>query len=130
MYKEVSRVQSQKNKIDDFIESGKIITLDKDLDIHLLSRLYDEYKLGDGETESICICIEESFLICCDDKKARIAAEKELTKPNVMGSLRLLKMAVIDNIIRCNDAESSYSEMLLKGGFLPKDIQHSYFCSS
>lgn len=130
VYNEVSRVKSQKNKIDDFIESGKIIKFDKEIDIHLISRLYDEYKLGDGETESICICIEESFLICCDDRKARNASEKELTKSNVIGSLRLLKMAVTNNIIKCNDAENSYFEMLLKGGFLPKDIEHSYFCSS
>lgn len=130
VYKEVSKIQTQKDKIDDFIESTKIIKWNKDIDINLISRLYDDYKLGDGETESLCICIEESFLICCDDRKARVASEKELTKPNVIGSLRLLKMAVIENVIKCNDAESSYFTMLLKGGFLPKDIQHNFFCSS
>ena len=129
VYNEVAEVEYQKKIIDDFIASGKIQLWEEEIGINLLSRLYSKYGLGDGETESITICIGSNLLFCCDDNKARNAGKVEFGETRVMGSLRLLKLAVSENIIKCNDAEFSYLEMKFKGGWLPK-IDHAYFCKA
>lgn len=130
VYKEVSKIQTQKETVDFLIASGKLLNWPNNINISLISRLYNDYGLGDGETESIAICIETGFSICCDDKKARTASQTEITDDRLMGSLRLLKLAVIENIIKCTDAQVSYIEMLFKGGFLPKNVDNDYFCSA
>lgn len=53
---------------------------------------------------------------------------KEIGNNNVIGSLRLLKLTVIHNIIECTDAFSSYIDMIYKGGFLPRNIENHFFC--
>lgn len=130
VYGEVSKLESQKQFIDNAIAEGKLIKWKGDIDLDLLNTLYEEYGLGDGETESIAIGISTAYSLCCDDKKARIAANNELNQSHVIGSLGMLKMAVMDNIIKCTDATLSYLEMILKGGFLPKNLDGNYFCNA
>jgi predicted nucleic acid-binding protein len=130
VYKEVSKVQDQKQIIDDLIATKKLFLWSGKMDLTVLIGLYGKYMLGDGETESIAICKLDNSLICCDDRKARSAAELEILPENCMGSLKILKLAVIDNIIKCTDAETSYLTMKHKGGFLPKNIDNSYFCKA
>jgi predicted nucleic acid-binding protein len=130
VYGEVSKVENQKLIIDNAIEQGRLIEWEGELDFDLLNTIYEEYGLGDGETESIAIAISKACSICCDDKKARNAAKNELSQSIIIGSLGMLKMAVMDNIIKCTDATLSYLEMILKGGFLPKDLDGNYFCNA
>lgn len=130
VYYEVAKITSQKTEVDKFTANGKLIVWTQNISVGLLSHLFDTYGLGDGETESTAICVETGFLLCCDDRKARTAAQKEITDARLKGSLRLLKHAVIENIIKCTDAQVSYIEMVVKGGFLPKNVENDYFCSA
>ncbi|MGE0567308.1 MAG: hypothetical protein AB7O73_05110, partial [Bacteroidia bacterium] len=130
VYKEIAKIESQKIEVDKQVSAAKLGIWKQNINVGLLSHLFDTYSLGDGETESTAICIENSFSLCCDDKKARSAAQKEITDARLMGSLRLLKHAVIENIIKCTDAQISYIEMKVKGGFLPKNVENNYFCSA
>jgi len=128
VYNEVAKITSQKTEVDKYITDGKLNVWKQNINVGLLAHLFDTYGLGDGETESTAICKENNFLLCCDDKKARTAAQKEITDAHLMGSLRLLKHAVIENIIKCTEAQVSYIEMVVKGGFLPKNVENDYFC--
>lgn len=131
VYKETTKIPTQKEVIDEYLASGQLRISESELDVSLLSNLYENYNLGDGETESIAICKNNpSTLLCCDDKKARTAAGKEMDSTNIIGSLRLLKIAVGEEIIKCTDAQISYLEMKFKGGFLPKGIDNHYFCKA
>jgi predicted nucleic acid-binding protein len=128
--REAAKIVSQKEIIDYFTSSGKLIIWSNNISVSLVTRLIAVYGLGDGETESIAICIENGFSLCCDDKKARSAAQNEITGNLVMGSLRLLKLAVSEKVIKCTEAQISYLEMVIKGGFLPKNIAEDYFCKA
>jgi predicted nucleic acid-binding protein len=130
VYNEVSKKQSQKEIIDKAIEDQSIFLWKKEINLEFVGRLFLTYNLGDGETESIAMCHEDMLYICCDDRQARSAAAKELTESMVMGSLRLLKMTVEQDIIKCTEAKFCYLEMMLKGGFLPKKIEDNYFCKA
>jgi predicted nucleic acid-binding protein len=130
VYREVCKVEGQKKIIDDLLACGKLKMWVEEINIELLSKLYSLYSLGDGETECIAICIENNVEMCSDDRKARMAGENELMKEKVMGSLRLLKMAVGADLIKCSDAKIAYHEMRAKGGFLPKNVENAYFCKA
>lgn len=127
VYDEVTVIQSQKNIIDDLINSGKIIQIIEDVPIHDFKILKKQYGLGDGETESIAHCKNNKYHISSDDQKARICGGKELSETSVIGSLFLLREAVRLKIINCNDAKSAYLLMKIQGGFLPT-VDESYLC--
>lgn len=127
VYNELAKVHTQKVIIDTLINEGILIMLDVDIDVDLLISLYKEYNLGDGETESMVLCKQLGFALCCDDRKARKASNDVIGEKSVMGSLRLMKFAVIEELIVCTDAELSLVKMKLEGGFLP-NVGHGYFC--
>lgn len=127
-YDELCKVDDQCLKINKLLDSGSLLLYKDDIDVLRLEELFNLYGLGDGETEAILICSKENFKICCDDRLARKMSVEEIGNGNVMGSLRLLKFAVIHNIIECTDAFASYIDMIYKGGFLPKNIGNHFFC--
>jgi predicted nucleic acid-binding protein len=89
--------------------------------------LLGEHGLGAGETECIAIAEHESFVICCDDRRARRVAAQTLGEERVIGTLRLLRWCVEDAIITCDDAFSCFERMKEAGAFLP-EMQHEFFC--
>ena len=129
-YDEVCKIESQKAVLDDLIGQGTIILFENDIEIDTLSELYKKYTLGDGETEAIAIAMHNYMMVCCDDRKARNAAAKELGRNEVVGSLTLLKNAVNASIIKCTNAFDSYVDMKDKGGFLPNSIDNHFFCKA
>lgn len=129
VYAEVSKIPFQKIIVDKKIASNEIHLFAGELPLDLLSNLFAKFCLGDGETECICISSVYGYRICSDDNKARKAIISEVGLDNLMGSLRLLKMAVSHNVIICRDAKFSYLEMKLKGAYLPNNIEDSYFCN-
>nr|WP_137117914.1 hypothetical protein [Azospirillum argentinense] len=84
--------------------------------------------LGDGETECIVACIGLGYDLCCDDKKARALGQKHLGQDRVVGTIRLLRWCVEENLIECNAAFRIFRTMKAAGGFLPK-LQSSFFCN-
>lgn len=127
-YNEVCKVDFQKTMLDNLFVRHKVDLWDGELDVSLLLHLVEHYNLGDGETEAIAICMSSGYTLCCDDWKARKKANIEIGETKVIGSLRLLKIAVSHDLLKCTDAEISYLEMKLKGGFLPKTLDEDYFC--
>lgn len=130
VYDEVCKIESQKAVLDDHIAQGTIVLFENDIEIDTLSELYKKYALGDGETEAIAIAMQNNMIVCCDDRKARNAAAKELGGTKVVGSLTLLKNAVEASIIKCTKAFDSYIDMKDKGGFLPSSIDNHFFCKA
>lgn len=127
VYDEVSQVKSQKETIDNSINLGNLILISNDVPLSQFLSLKRKYQLGDGETESIGHCLNHGYQLSSDDFKARTSGGKELIQANVIGSLYLLREAVRQKIVACNDAMSAYTIMKIKGGFLP-EIDESYLC--
>lgn len=91
-------------------------------------KLVAEHDIGDGELEAIAVCEGTDRSFCTDDAAARRLATGLLGAPKVMGSLRLLKLAVEASLLKCTDAFSGYLEMREAGGFLPA-LENDFFCS-
>ena len=89
--------------------------------------LVTDHDIGDGELESIAVCETTNRAFCTDDAAARRLATDLLGHPNVMGSLRLLKLAVAASLLKCTEAFASYNQMRDSGGFLP-DLTNDFFC--
>lgn len=89
--------------------------------------LVTDYDIGDGELESIAVCETTDRAFCTDDAAARRLATDLLGSPKVMGSLRLLKLAVEASLLKCTEAFAGYNKMRDSGGFLP-DLANDFFC--
>ncbi|WP_157072452.1 hypothetical protein [Brevundimonas bacteroides] len=89
--------------------------------------LVNQHDIGDGELESIAVCEATNSSFCTDDRAARTLASGLLGAPRVMGSLRLLKLAVEASLLKCTDAFAGYVQMRDSGGFLPP-LETDFFC--
>ena len=109
-------------------ENGQLKFLnDDDIDAeHFLNLLY-ELQLGAGETECIAAALGGHYLISCDDRKAREAASNLIGQDHVLGTIKLLKWCVEEQLYNCAQAFGHFMNMKVCGGFLP-DIQQQYFC--
>lgn len=109
--------------------SGKIrFVTDDEISTDRFLELVGEHDIGDGELESIAVCEATDCAFCTDDGAARRLATNLLGAPRVMGSLRLLKLAVEASLLKCTEAFAGYREMRDSGGFLP-DLGSDFFCS-
>jgi hypothetical protein len=61
-----------------------------------------------------------NYVLCCDDEKARRVGMELAGEERVIGSLRLLKWIVAEDICTCDDAFVYYERMKAAGGFLPE----------
>jgi hypothetical protein len=57
----------------------------------LFLELIETYGLGVGETECLTLCLNHSYVLCCDDNRARRVAEALIGPERLNGSLRLLR---------------------------------------
>lgn len=89
--------------------------------------LVAEHEIGNGELESIAVCEVTNSSFCTDDSAARKLASNLLGAQNVIGSLRLLKIAVEASLLKCTDAFAGYIQMRDSGGFLPP-LENDFFC--
>lgn len=109
--------------------SGTIKFLgDAEISTDRFLELVANYDIGDGELESIAVCEATGRLFCSDDGAARRLAGDLLGAERVMGSLRLLKMAVQAAAVQCTAAFAGYLQMRVSGGFLPP-LEADFFCS-
>ena len=93
---------------------------DNQLEIDDFLAFVDLNKLGAGESECILIAFfDGQSAICCDDRKGRAIATELIGEERVMGSLRLLKIAVQHDILSSDQAFEAYELMCASGGFLP-----------
>ena len=127
---ELSKEARQLPEIARLENEGLLKYYEKPIDITLFSLLIYEFGLGDGETECITIASLEQFKMCSDDRRAKKAAEKKIGQASCYGSIAALKKAVENNKLICSVANAGYVEMKNKGGFLPSNIDHTYFCKS
>lgn len=100
---------------------------DSEISTDRFLNLVADYDIGDGELESIAVCEATDRAFCTDDAAARRLASNLLGAPRVMGSLRLLKLAVEASLLLCTDAFGGYLEMRNSGGFLP-ELETDFFC--
>jgi predicted nucleic acid-binding protein len=124
---ECCEIENQKIIIEDFVRAGLLKIHDKDVELSAFVALKTKYQLGDGETESIALITENGHSISSDDAKARSSALYEVGTSRVIGSLFLLRQAVRDKLMSCDDAKTAFLLMKVKGGFLP-NIDDEYFC--
>lgn len=119
----------QKTVLETFIEAGKIKVLSSEISLSAITNLRDKYNLGLGELECLALCMNSNSLFCSDDNKARKCSTNELGKSRVIGSLHLVRQIVLESIVKCFEALEYYNVMILKGGFLPKNLDSDYFCT-
>ena len=100
---------------------------DDDIPAERYLELLDEHELGEGETECIAVAELEGFTVCCDDRRARRVAQGLLGQDRVIGSLRLLKWCVEEEILTCEEADDLSAQMRAAGGLLPA-MGHEFFC--
>ncbi|WP_188644017.1 hypothetical protein [Tsuneonella deserti] len=101
---------------------------DTEIDADRYLELLGRYSLGAGETECIAASVDNDFRVCCDDRKAREAAAEMIGQDRVLGTVRLLRWCVEDEIADCGEAFRLFGEMKGKGGFLPNTPQ-AFFCA-
>lgn len=101
---------------------------DEEISTDRFLQLVGEHDIGDGELESIAVCEVTDRSFCTDDGGARRLATELLGPGRVMGSLRLLKMAVEAAAIECSEAFAGYNQMRGAGGYLP-GLEASFFCN-
>lgn len=89
--------------------------------------LLDVHRLGAGETECMAVALESDFHICCDDRRARLAAINLIGADRVLGTIRVLRWCVEQHKIECGQAKFLLRLMREQGGFLP-DTPQSFFC--
>lgn len=100
---------------------------DNVLEIDEFLKFVEETKLGDGESECILLAnLNDHSSICCDDRRGRIMGAELLGEDRVFGSLKLLKIAVQNDIIQPIEAFEAFELMRAAGGFLPT-ITLAYF---
>lgn len=102
---------------------------DEEISTDRFLELVAEEDIGNGELESIAVCEATGRSFCTDDGAARRLANQLLGPAKVMGSLRLLKMAVEALLIPCNEAFAGYLAMRDSGGFLPQ-LETHFFCNA
>jgi predicted nucleic acid-binding protein len=88
--------------------------------------LLDEHDLGEGETECLALLLSSGYSFCCDDGKARTVGIALTDESQVMGSIRLLKLAVDAGLCASEEAFQYYQRMKDAGGFLP-DVAPGWF---
>jgi len=118
---------AQKLFIETLIINGNVKLLKSDVTLTEFSSLKTLYNLGFGEIECLAFCKKHSYCIASDDFKARAACSKELGKSNVVGTLFLLREAVRNTSLSCEEAVKAYLLMRQKGGFLP-NVNNDYLC--
>lgn len=91
--------------------------------------LLELYELGDGETECIAICEVNGHMLCCDNRKAREVASTLFGRPRVVGTIRLLRWCVEEQLADCGLAHELFRAMRAAGGFLP-DTDRNFFCAT
>lgn len=91
-----------------------------------VAAIADKYNVGMGEAECIAIGLKSGCAVASDDRKARIAAEAELGRPRIVGSIGLLSEAVLARAISPIDAYACYRAMKQCGAHLPH-ISQDYF---
>jgi len=99
---------------------------DNEIDADAYLELLALHDLGQGETECLIVCAAGGHSICCDDRKARAVATAMLGQDRVLGSLRLLKLAVEHGQATPANAFQMYQAMVTAGGFLP-DLPFEWF---
>lgn len=81
--------------------------------------LLAQYRLGDGETESLAAAEELGGILATDDGRARAVAAGLLGTARVTGSIGLLTAAVRAGNLTSYEAYAVYRVMQKTGSFLP-----------
>jgi predicted nucleic acid-binding protein len=107
--------------LDALIDARQLMVLDDgDLPAASFLRLLDQYGLGAGETECLAFAILGDYIVCCDDRRARMMIASELGQKRVIGSLGLLVQAMHWKVLTLEAAFGAYEQMRRRGGFLPE----------
>lgn len=108
-------------------ERGAIRFVDADeIASEVFLSLLSEHELGEGETECLALLLNGDYSFCCDDGKARSVGIALSGEGHVMGSIRLLKLAVEAELCTPEEAFQYYRRMKDAGGFLP-DLPIEWF---
>jgi predicted nucleic acid-binding protein len=111
-------------------DMGRLHFVDpQNVSAELYLTLLEIYDLGEGETECLALCHGHQFLFCCDDQRARTIAGQLFGGDRVIGSLRLLRWAVIEGLASTELAFDLYEKMKSAGGFLPA-VDKKWFSES
>lgn len=91
--------------------------------------LLSMHRLGEGETEALALSQQHGFTLCSDDRRAREVGKKLLGEDRVIGSLRLMRWCVEEDICKCTRAYEASVVMRDHGGFLPA-LPPRFFCET
>ena len=93
---------------------------DNEIEVDDFLSFVDQNRLGDGESECILLAnLHSQSSICCDDRRGRLKATEILGEERVLGSLRLMRIAVQNGLLESAEAFAAYELMRAAGGFLP-----------
>ncbi len=102
---------------------------DSDVPAAAYLTLLGKHHLGEGETEALVLAQKHGFTLCSDDRKAREVGKKLLGEDRVIGSLRLMRWCVEEDICKCTRAYETSVAMREHGGFVPA-LPQEFFCEA
>lgn len=79
-----------------------------------------DWQLDDGETECILAAEALGCAVASDDLAARKVVTARMGTDRLLGSIGLLRLAILAGTMSPDQAFSSYRLMLARGGFLPE----------
>lgn len=91
--------------------------------------LLSAHRLGEGETEALTLAQHHGLILCSDDRKAREVGKRLLGEERVIGSLRLMRWCVEEDLCKCTRAYETSVAMRDHGGFVPA-LPQEFFCET
>jgi predicted nucleic acid-binding protein len=122
-------LERHKGDLEPLLKAGAIVLISGDeIFASEVGAIAEKHNIGAGEAECIVVGNKLGMSVATDDSKARSAVQSELGKDRVIGSLGILKNAVLAGKIDSSDAYSIYEKMKATGAFLPS-IDKAFFDS-
>jgi predicted nucleic acid-binding protein len=110
--------------------SGKVTFLDDSaVPAAAYLSLLATHGLGEGETEALALAQHYGLTLCSDDRKARKVGQKLLGENRIVGSLRLMRWCVEEDLCKCTRAYETSVAMRDHGGFVPA-LPQEFFCET
>ncbi|MBN8747173.1 MAG: hypothetical protein J0I65_06650 [Variovorax sp.] len=123
---QVSGVVRQESKtvaaaLEAAVDSGALAWVDDSMiSANQFSEAKADWQLDDGETECILAGHALGCVVASDDLAARKVVISKLGGGRLLGSIGLLRLAILEELLEPEEAFAAYKLMVARGGFLPE----------
>lgn len=104
---------------------------ESDVDPEELQEFIRTENIGQGEAHSILACRNQNICFICDDRRARLVAERVIGQERVIGSIGILCSLLAAGILDIEETLLRLTKMIESGGFLPTmDADYWHRCEA